>query len=282
MTKDEIKKAAEQCISMPDNSSVSFDVDRFLELTEPQPQSSAANEGESKLPLQYEDGADYCTVRDAQGRDFALTMQPDLMKAMESALSDDIARLMRGPDARQAAEKPAIDAEIIAKIDHFLEREENDRGYEAFVLMRRIWPQLKALTITPAQPTAKPVAWREEQFGPGKGWYYSEKPWSKDAQPLYAAQPPAAPVEKPFRHVDEPGLAHPDNSDSPAWAVPSSSAATGEAAELAERLNSLFDAYLTQRHGLGKAQIQQELWDNKALIIQALRQFGDVPQGACK
>ena len=42
---------------------------------------------ESKLPLQYEDGPDYCTVRDAQGRDFALTVQPDLMKAMEKALA---------------------------------------------------------------------------------------------------------------------------------------------------------------------------------------------------
>lgn len=40
-----------------------------------------------ELPLQYEDGPDYCTVRDALGRDFALTMQPDLMKAMEAALS---------------------------------------------------------------------------------------------------------------------------------------------------------------------------------------------------
>lgn len=53
--------------------------------------------GESKLPLQYEDGPDFCTVKDAQGRDFALTMQPDLMKAMEKALSDEVARFMRGP-----------------------------------------------------------------------------------------------------------------------------------------------------------------------------------------
>lgn len=43
--------------------------------------------GEGKLPLQYEDGPDYCTVRDAQGNDFALTMQPGLMKAMEKALA---------------------------------------------------------------------------------------------------------------------------------------------------------------------------------------------------
>ncbi len=39
------------------------------------------------LPLQYEDGPDYCTVRDAQGKDFALTVQPALMKAMEAALA---------------------------------------------------------------------------------------------------------------------------------------------------------------------------------------------------
>jgi hypothetical protein len=44
-------------------------------------------EGKSKLPLQYEDGPDYCTVKDAQGRDFALTMQPDLMRSMEKALA---------------------------------------------------------------------------------------------------------------------------------------------------------------------------------------------------
>jgi hypothetical protein len=66
-------------------------------------QNSSADSGDSKLPLQYEDGPDYCTVRDAQGRDFALTMQPDLMKAMERALSDDIAKIMRAP-AQSAVE----------------------------------------------------------------------------------------------------------------------------------------------------------------------------------
>jgi len=55
--------------------------------------------GGSKFPLQYEDGPDYCTVRDAQGRDFALTVQPDLMKAMEAALSNETASFMRGPKA---------------------------------------------------------------------------------------------------------------------------------------------------------------------------------------
>lgn len=53
--------------------------------------------GESKLPLQYEDGPDFCTVRDAQGRDFALTMQPELMKAMEKALSNETASFKRPP-----------------------------------------------------------------------------------------------------------------------------------------------------------------------------------------
>lgn len=50
-----------------------------------------------KLPLQYEDGPDYCTVRDAQGRDFALTMQPDLLRAMEKALSEENKRFRGGP-----------------------------------------------------------------------------------------------------------------------------------------------------------------------------------------
>lgn len=78
---------------------------RFMYPREPlptdHPPPPSSDSGESRLPLQYEEGPDYCTVRDAQGRDFALTMQPDLMKAMEKALSDDIARFIRGPkDAR--------------------------------------------------------------------------------------------------------------------------------------------------------------------------------------
>ncbi|WP_439398772.1 hypothetical protein ACRQ5Q_15320 [Bradyrhizobium sp. PMVTL-01] len=63
---------------------------------DPVHRSSADSEVLAKMPLQYEDGPDYCTVRDAQGRDFALTVQPDLMKAMEKALSDENARF-RGP-----------------------------------------------------------------------------------------------------------------------------------------------------------------------------------------
>lgn len=50
---------------------------------DPVEQSPPASE--TLLPLQYEDGPDYCTVKDARGRDFALTMQPDLMRAMERA-----------------------------------------------------------------------------------------------------------------------------------------------------------------------------------------------------
>lgn len=36
------------------------------------------------LPLQYADGPDYCTVTDATGGAFALTVQPELMKLLES------------------------------------------------------------------------------------------------------------------------------------------------------------------------------------------------------
>lgn len=67
---------------------------------------SSAESGDSKLPLQYEDGPDFCTVRDAQGRDFALTMQPDLMKAMEKALSDEAASFMRPPAELQPGMDP--------------------------------------------------------------------------------------------------------------------------------------------------------------------------------
>lgn len=63
--------------------------------------------GESKLPLQYEDGPDYCTVRDAQGRDFALTMQPELMKAMEKALLDEAGSFMCSPTYRDISEEYA-------------------------------------------------------------------------------------------------------------------------------------------------------------------------------
>lgn len=40
------------------------------------------------LPLQYIDGPDFCTVKDATGGDFALTVQPELMQMMERALLD--------------------------------------------------------------------------------------------------------------------------------------------------------------------------------------------------
>lgn len=59
--------------------------------------AKGVDEGQSRLPLQYEDGPDYCTVKDAQGRDFALTVQPKFLQAMERALADDIARLSRPP-----------------------------------------------------------------------------------------------------------------------------------------------------------------------------------------
>ena len=38
-----------------------------------------------KLPLHYEDGPDYCTVTDGQHQPFCLTVQPELLKAMEVA-----------------------------------------------------------------------------------------------------------------------------------------------------------------------------------------------------
>lgn len=43
--------------------------------------------GRDWLPLKYEDGEDFCTVTDAKGASFALTLWPDRMKQMEAALS---------------------------------------------------------------------------------------------------------------------------------------------------------------------------------------------------
>ena len=50
--------------------------------------------------------------------------------------------------------------------------------------------QKAALSAAQSSGEAVPVAWREETMGKGTGWYYDEKPWSKDAQPLYAAPVP--------------------------------------------------------------------------------------------
>lgn len=59
--------------------------------THPVPEGAADNappairEALGNLPLQYADGPDYCTVTDATGGAFALTVQPELMKIMEAA-----------------------------------------------------------------------------------------------------------------------------------------------------------------------------------------------------
>jgi len=57
---------------------------RATAMEAPRPDATRA-----KLPLSYIDGPDYCTVKDATGADFALTVQPKLMQAMEIALSKD-------------------------------------------------------------------------------------------------------------------------------------------------------------------------------------------------
>ncbi|MES2694177.1 MAG: hypothetical protein V4773_11945 [Verrucomicrobiota bacterium] len=46
-------------------------------------QSFGVRISDARLPLQYEDGPDYCTVTCANGAAFALTVQPELLKALE-------------------------------------------------------------------------------------------------------------------------------------------------------------------------------------------------------
>lgn len=73
---------------------------------------------EKFLPLRYEDGPDYCTVKDAQGRDFALTVQPKLLQKLEQAIGEN-ARL------RELIGRPYIGAwadEIIVEAAHQRDR----------------------------------------------------------------------------------------------------------------------------------------------------------------
>lgn len=73
---------------------------------------------DDKFPLQYEEGPDYCTVRDAQCRDFALTVQPNILKAMERAL-EEVERL------RDLISRPYIGTwtdEIIVEAAHQRDR----------------------------------------------------------------------------------------------------------------------------------------------------------------
>jgi hypothetical protein len=52
-----------------------------------------------------------------------------------------------------------------------------------------------------AATPSEPVAWREETFGPGKGWYYSEQYWT-GAQPLYAAPQPANAAQPSWQPIE--------------------------------------------------------------------------------
>jgi len=76
-------------------------------------------------------------------------------------------------------------ADKIAQIDSLLGREENDRGYEAFVHIRKIWPELKAAALrTHLTGAQEREAWRcfhcgevfadadsaKEHFGPDTEW----------------------------------------------------------------------------------------------------------------
>jgi hypothetical protein len=54
----------------------------------------------ARLPLEYIEGQDFCTVRDATGADFALTIRPQLMQLMERALIAEFDAFMKAPPPR--------------------------------------------------------------------------------------------------------------------------------------------------------------------------------------
>lgn len=84
--------------------------------------------GFTRLPLQYEDGPDYCTVKDALGRDFALTVQPKMMQAMEKALREHIAIFSQPPTdiVKRLREMPSSLNEALRVMDEaasYIERQ---------------------------------------------------------------------------------------------------------------------------------------------------------------
>jgi len=50
-----------------------------------------------------------------------------------------------------------------------------------------------------------------------------------------------------------------------------------ETQELANRLDALFNSYLEKRYRMGKMEFLEEVWDNKALVIAALRATPPAP-----
>lgn len=94
------------------------------------------------LPLRYEDGSDYCTVTDANGGNVALTVQPELIKAMEAAL-----RAAAQPSAAVAAQAPQPGdgaREALKTIDRRLNQVQPGYGTRANDLVNELRPIIRA------------------------------------------------------------------------------------------------------------------------------------------
>lgn len=113
--------------------------------------------GESKLPLQYEDGPDFCTVRDAQGRDFALTMQPELMKAMEKALSNETASFKRPPVQCSSAGSVTV-REVLASLYPIMDSLEAFRGDKNILRISGLVGDAQDVGIATVETTREAIA----------------------------------------------------------------------------------------------------------------------------
>jgi hypothetical protein len=102
----------------------------------------ATNELLGHFPLQYSDGPDYCTVKDATGADFALTVQPDLMRLMEDAL-----RAAATPSAQGASllpdASPGNGAEKVREAALGLLAAEDERQSKLHELLETIREQIR-------------------------------------------------------------------------------------------------------------------------------------------
>ncbi|MFA5951536.1 MAG: hypothetical protein WC807_14750 [Hyphomicrobium sp.] len=70
-----------------------------------------------RFPLQYIDGPDYCTVKDATGAYFALTVQPNVMKLMEKAfveLASALSLQKSAPERARSLPSGEIDPAVMS------------------------------------------------------------------------------------------------------------------------------------------------------------------------
>jgi hypothetical protein len=135
--------------------------------------ADGAREALGNLPLQYVDGPDYCTVTDATGGAFALTVQPELMKLMEAA-----ALQRSGVQSRDDARREL--SVLLARHDHRYGMGGKDESAYAYAMAHKFEKradEILALIDAPSVSSAEPLPtdryavddpWQRPAHSPGE------------------------------------------------------------------------------------------------------------------